>query len=613
MLRAANKLHLSTLAESQGIVAQQPSVGSKKLIHTSRSRLREYDYNAEQKSGSAGGKIIKFVGLGTVAVAAPLGYAMYDPEFRKTLQHQLPFTKPILDGLLKATSPSHTPARTSGPPQAITKPSPTIDTSKPISFTPSKPVVSDKKPLEVKPTSTPEARTPSPVPTIFGSTADKVTTDKTPLASEKKPVLPSELDGNKAGSDKKKSSGSSSGSGFGTGLGTALAPAPAPVNQTSSTTTSDLFSRGDDKELRQDVVAAKAKIAGLETKVQTLEKAAQEVLEKAKRMQLYDLAVFLDGRELTPDEEKLVEAAVASAKDHLDAAFDTYIEELEEEHEWDVQQQLKRQIAAHAGAVGDALKQQEQELEKLFQTRLERRLEEERQRFNLQVASALGRVKGIEDAIASRAKADKLSQKAQYLWHTSHALYDAVKHGEKGTQTTGEKLVPLSRFVTLAKVFSDSHPFVLSILRAVPEEALVRGVYSEDTLRARFENVRNAARRVALVDDHNASMFRYFLSYIQSVLVRDRHYALNDVSQVDLDGLDTFRILATAHRLVQEGDLETAVRFVGQLQGEPRRVAQDWLKETRLYLETQQISRLLLAHASSVGLANVPVEVSKNK
>lgn len=77
------------------------------------------------------------------------------------------------------------------------------------------------------------------------------------------------------------------------------------------------------------------------------------------------------------------------------------IEELEEEHEWDVQQQLKRQIAAHAGAVGDALKQQEQELEKLFQTRLERRLEEERQRFNLQVASALGRVKGIEDAIAS--------------------------------------------------------------------------------------------------------------------------------------------------------------------------------------------------------------------
>ena len=75
---------------------------------------------------------------------------------------------------------------------------------------------------------------------------------------------------------------------------------------------------------------------------------------------------------------------------------------MEEEHEWDVQQQLKRQIAAHTGTVTDAMKQQEQELEKLFQTRLERRLEEERQRFNLQVASALGRVKGIEDAIASK-------------------------------------------------------------------------------------------------------------------------------------------------------------------------------------------------------------------
>ena len=64
-----------------------------------------------------------------------------------------------------------------------------------------------------------------------------------------------------------------------------------------------------------------------------------------------------------------------------------------------------------------------------------------------------------------RAKADRLSQKAQYLWHTSHALYDAVKHGEKTARRSGETLVPLSRFVTLAKVFSDSHPFVLSILR----------------------------------------------------------------------------------------------------------------------------------------------------
>ena len=42
-------------------------------------------------------------------------------------------------------------------------------------------------------------------------------------------------------------------------------------------------------------------------------------------MQIYDLATFLEGRELTVDEQKLVEAAVASAKDHLDVAFDQYV------------------------------------------------------------------------------------------------------------------------------------------------------------------------------------------------------------------------------------------------------------------------------------------------
>ena len=80
------------------------------------------------------------------------------------------------------------------------------------------------------------------------------------------------------------------------------------------------------------------------------------------------------------------------------------MDDLEQEHEWELQMQLRRQISAHAGTVQDALKRQEGELETKFQARLQRRLDEERQRFNLQVASALGRVKGIEDAMNSTKK-----------------------------------------------------------------------------------------------------------------------------------------------------------------------------------------------------------------
>lgn len=146
-------------------------------------------------------------------------------------------------------------------------------------------------------------------------------------------------------------------------------------------------------------------------------------------------------------------------------------------------------------------------------------------------------------------------------------------------------------------------------LQAVPEEALVRGVHTEESLRERFSLMRHAARRVALIDDQHNSLYRYFLSYLQSMLIDERRYDLSLEKDVDRKRLDTFRILGTARRCVQRGDLETAVRFVGQLQGEPRTIAQDWLKEARLHLETQQIAKLLLAHASAVGLTTIPVDV----
>jgi MICOS complex subunit MIC60 len=114
-----------------------------------------------------------------------------------------------------------------------------------------------------------------------------------------------------------------------------------------------------------------------------------------------------------------------------------------------------------------------------------------------------------------------------------------------------------------------------------------------------------------MINEQDNSLFRYLLSYTQSLLVRDEHYDLTKSQELDVTSLDTFRLLASAQQSVRQGDLATAIRLVGQLQGEPRKVAQDWLKEARLHLETQQIAKLLLAHASAVGLSNVPVDERK--
>ncbi|XP_055334734.1 MICOS complex subunit MIC60-like [Paramacrobiotus metropolitanus] len=510
---------------------------------TLQKRQQKLDPACDTNPPKSSNAFAKILGSTLLVIAVPVGYALYDPKFRSTLEGYLPFTKPFFNAVTGNSAPSTDKSKAASP-------------SLPSIVRPKEP--EKKKPVEIPKKKDEEIKVEKPTP---------------------KPSAPL--------------------------AGAAAATAAAALTPNKSDT------EKENKELRKEISAANTKIADLENKVKTLEEYRASSEKAAETPIISDLIAFLGGRKLTDDEKKLVDTVVANTTERLEQEFDAYIEELEDEQEWELQLQLKRQIAAHADAIGEALKRQEGELEQHFQVRLERRLEEERQRFNLQVAGALGRIKGIEEALSRRAKSDKAAHKAQYLWHTSHAFYDAVKYGNTAGKSYEERMVPLSRFVSLAKVFSDSHPFVLSILRAVPEEALVRGVYTEDGLRERFSRLRNAARKVALIDENHSSLYQYFLSYLQSVLVNETCYDLSSQKEFDSTQLDTFRILGTARKCMQRGDVETAVRFIGQLKGEPRKVAQDWLKEARLYLETQQIAKLLLAHASAVGLSTVPMDGRK--
>lgn len=53
---------------------------------------------------------------------------------------------------------------------------------------------------------------------------------------------------------------------------------------------------------------------------------------------------------------------------------------------------------------------------------------------------------------------------------------------------------------------------------------------------------------------------------------------------------------------MDRGNLTQTLRYMNLLQGAPRKVASDWLKECRLYLETQQAINTLMSHAATTGL-----------
>lgn len=192
--------------------------------------------------------------------------------------------------------------------------------------------------------------------------------------------------------------------------------------------------------------------------------------------------------------------------------------------------------------------------------------------------------------------AENEARKAHQLWLSVEALNYTLKSA--GAESPTE---PLEGAVLAIKETCAENEFAQALATAIPEESLSRGVYSEASLRARFYDIRRLARRVALIDETRNSLYQYFLSYLQSVLLFERQQEAPP-AKLAAEDLDTFKLLAYATYSIEHGDLELAAKFINQLRGESQRVAQDWLKEARLTLETKQVISLLSAYANAVGL-----------
>ncbi|CAO2605380.1 MICOS complex subunit Mic60 (Fragment), partial [Lemmus lemmus] len=317
------------------------------------------------------------------------------------------------------------------------------------------------------------------------------------------------------------------------------------------------------------------------------------------------------------EEKRAFDSAVAKAlerhRGEIQAEQDRKVEEVRDAMENEMRTQLRRQAAAHTDHLRDVLKVQEQELkyefeqdlsEKLSEQELEfrRQSQEQVDNFTLDINTAYARLRGIEQAVQSHAVAEEEARKAHQLWLSVEALKYSMKTSSAETPT-----IPLGSAVEAIRVSCSDNEFTQALTAAIPPESLTRGVYSEETLRARFYAVQKQARRVAMIDETRNSLYQYFLSYLQSLLLFPPKQ-LKPPSVLHLEDINTFKLLSYASYCIEHGDLELAAKFVNQLKGESRRVAQDWLKEARMTLETKQIVEILTAYASAVGIGTTQVQ-----
>lgn len=198
--------------------------------------------------------------------------------------------------------------------------------------------------------------------------------------------------------------------------------------------------------------------------------------------------------------------------------------------------------------------------------------------------------------IAGHVVAEEEARKAHQLWLSVEALAYTLKSASAESPT-----IPLEGAAQAVRDSCQDNNFAMALSSALPEESLHRGVFSEESLRARFNSLRPLVRRVALIDETHNSLYQYLLSYLQAALLFEEQQEAPPAQLCNKD-LDPFKLLSYASYCLEHGDLELAAKLVNQLRGEARRVAEDWLTEARLTLETKQIISLLSAYANAVGL-----------
>jgi mitofilin len=221
----------------------------------------------------------------------------------------------------------------------------------------------------------------------------------------------------------------------------------------------------------------------------------------------------------------------------------------------------------------------------------------------LKLRGALARLNGIVTAIHSRADIEKQNVEAQKLWLACHSLSTAIT----GLGDGRDWPYPIHSEVESLRRVTNDNEIVGKVLDSLSEDVQRRGVYTEESLRRRFPKVKQACRQVAMVGEDGGGVWSYLVSYLQSVFVFETRIASPPTS-IDPEELDTHKVLSLATCALENGDTEQAVRYMNQLRGEPRRVAKDWVKEARLFLEAKQVARFLVSFASAY---NIGVEQQK--
>jgi len=359
-----------------------------------------------------------------------------------------------------------------------------------------------------------------------------------------------------------------------------------------------LNSDGDqlsNEEINSLLIHAHKRVLQLQKQLERLQLTQNQQIQAALDEQSKQNVAFLD--KYSGDLRQLHRKEFEVEKDEMRA-------QEQQKADAELRKELQRQAAAHNNHLAQMLKIQQDELNALYEKKLLIETEKVRCDFHAQVSASVGRLKGIEQALESRANEELQANNAKQLWLAVQSLNETINTPPAG-DSKEDRLVSIAKSIQTISQAAPDNKFIQNLLATLPSNSLKEGVWSEPALKERFFRLKEVCRRVALIDERGGSLFKYAISYLQSFfIVHAKIDAVNTTLDASLgDKVDlskTFSILDYAQFYVENGQIEMALRLMQQLEGEPSRLARGWINETILLAEIKQTSRLLLAYISSV-------------
>jgi mitofilin len=347
------------------------------------------------------------------------------------------------------------------------------------------------------------------------------------------------------------------------------------------------------EELYAMLVVSREQTEAMKKRIKELEDRDQEMVNQAMKLQESDIEKSV--------QERLADALSKEQQSHRES-LEKQAFELESFYEQKLREQIKRQLIFQAEEMQTALSQQHQELSKEYSMQLKKRLEEMEDKHQVELARSMAHLQAVDGMIDTISSAGHEVKKQQELRAACETLNKALQNADKDEET---ELHSFAKELSALKTSASDDKFVLAVLEGMPKAVLAGGeVPSLLSLYTRFDKVLKVCHRVALVPEHGG-LGSYLVSSIAGMLTFNTlPYNIID-RETPLDKMDTYELLHQAEAYVNHGDLEMAARCLNQLQGEPRRVAGDWLSDARLYLEMRQATKVIAEYvaASSVSLS----------